>query len=375
MQDPGVIDGAPARLDEPGGRPSTVHFSLCIPIHNDARWVAGAIDAVLAQTHPHWDLVIGDNASTDGIAAVVAGYDDPRIRCHHFDEKVSILESWNRTAALCTGPWIQPLAADDRIRPDCLARLAAAIEDGERKSINSNVVLAITSCRRVYSDGLSADRVWYGSKRKLPVRDGRYTPAQWMELCTSDGQPPWNVGSVAIRRAVLQASGGLLRPEIGLSADFEAAMRFGAYGDVLYITDELLDFTVRDDSDGPARLRFNRARGVGDTVVGFAFQNALRVHDEVRGVDDAERRRIADAIARSHLQRAGQHRVLPGGKGRSGAARDVLRALRWSRRVALRPASIVYAFGALLAPTRLLVRVKDRVTNRHDAGAARSEIE
>lgn len=362
----GGSNGAVASPDDSGPGPSTVHISLCIPIHNDARWVAGAIDAVLAQTHPRWDLVIGDNASTDDLAAVVAGYDDARIRCHRFNEKVSILESWNRTAALCTGPWIQPLAADDRIRPDCLARLAAAIEEGERESSNSNVVLAISSCRRVYQDGRSADRVWYGSKRKLPVRNGRYTPVEWMELCTSDGQPPWNIGSVAVRRAVLQASGGLLRPEIGLSADFEAAMRIGAYGDVVYITDELLDFTVRDDSDGPARLRFNRARSVGDTVVGFAFQNALRVHEEVRGIDDAERRRIVDAIARSHLQRAGQHRVLPEGKGRSGAAHDVLRALRWSRRVALRPASIVYAFGVILAPRRLLEKAKDCVTDRHN---------
>jgi glycosyltransferase involved in cell wall biosynthesis/O-antigen/teichoic acid export membrane protein len=345
--------------------PTRIHITVFIPIHNDGRWLPGAIESVLAQTHADWDLVVGDNASTDDIAAIVAAYPDPRIRYHRFDEKASILESWNRTAALCTGDWIQPLAADDRIRPDCLAQMAGAIEDAT--STGQRIVLAISSCRRVYPDGSSADRVWYGSKPKLPVRDGLYAPNEWLELCTADGQPPWNVGSVVARRSVVEASGGLLRPEIGLSADFEAAMRIGAYGHTVYLTEPLLDYTVRDDADGPARLRFNRAQGVGDTVVGLAFQNALHVHDEVHGITAADRRRIMDAVSRSHLQRAGQHRVLQQGKGRGGAVRDVVRAIRWSPRLALRPANIVYAVAAIVAPRVLLEWAKDRLTDRHHA--------
>ncbi|MEJ7696113.1 MAG: glycosyltransferase [Candidatus Limnocylindrales bacterium] len=348
--------------------PSTIHITVFIPIHNDARWLPGAIESVLAQTHPHWDLVVGDNASTDDIASIVAAYADPRIRYHRFEEKASILESWNRTAALCTGEWIQPLAADDRLRADCLAEMAGAIEDAS--ATGQWIVLAISSCRRVYPDGSSADRIWYGSKPKLPVRDGLYAPDAWLALCTADGQPPWNVGSVVARRSVVAASGGLLRPEIGLSADFEAAMRIGAYGHTVYLTERLLDYTVRDDADGPARLRFNRARGVGDTVVGLAFQNALHVHDEVHGITAADRRRIIDAISRSHLQRAGQHRVLQQGKGRGGAIRDVIRAIRWSPRLALRPSNIVYAVAAVVAPRSLLEWAKDLLTDRHHATRA-----
>ena len=243
----------------------TVSISVFIPIRNDAKWLPRAIESVLRQTYDNWELVIGDNASTEDIASVVARYDDPRIRYHRFEHGVSILESWNRTAGLCQNDWVQSLAADDRIRPDCLLRMAAAIEWYEPQV--PRLAMVLSSCRRVYPDGRSADRVWYGSKPKFPVRDGVYTPAEWLAVCTEDGQPPWQVGSVAVRREVVGESGGLFRPEVGLSADFESTMRMGAYGHVAYMTDELLDYTVRDDADGPQRLQFNRASGVGDTVV------------------------------------------------------------------------------------------------------------
>jgi hypothetical protein len=217
--------------------------------------------------------------------------------------------------------------------------------------------------------------VWYGSKPTFPVEDRAYDPRSWLELCTEDGQPPWQVGSMVIARDVLDESGGLFRTEIGLSADFEAAMRVGAYGYVAYLTAELLDYTVRDDSDGPQRLIYNRARGVGDTVVGLALQNVLHVHEEARSLSTAERRRLIDAVSRTHLQRAAQHRVLPHGKGRSGAVRDVLRAFRWSKRVVLTPEGFVYAMGAILAPRWLLEQAKDRLSMRlHGTGATPAPV-
>ncbi len=342
----------------------SVAISVFIPVRNDSKWLPRAIESVLQQTYQHWELVIGDNASTEDIASVVGRYDDPRIRYHRFDHGVSILESWNRTAGLCESDWIQSLAADDRIRPDCLQRLAAAIEWFEPQV--PRLAMALSSCRRVYPDGGSADRVWYGTKAKFPVRDGVYSPSEWLELCTGDGQPPWQVGSVVVSRRVVAESGGLFRPEVGLSADFESTMRVGAYGHVAYLMDELLDYTVRDDSDGPQRLQFNRASGVGDTVVGLAYQNALHAHDEVRGLSSRERRRLINAIGRSHLQRAAQHRVLPQGKGRRGALSDVIRAAKWSPGVVLRPSGLVFAAGSILAPTWLLQYAKERmVTHLH----------
>ena len=340
-----------------------VQFSVCIPVWNDTAWLPRAIQSVLDQSHADWELIIGDNASSEDVGSVVNAFGDPRIRHHRFGNHTDIFENFNRTVALAQCDWVHVLAADDRLRPGCLTTIAARIE--QHRSTTDRLVMVATDCLRIHPDGRSADHVWYGSKRKIRVRGGIYRPADWLAICTQDGQPPWNVGSLSVSRAVVQESGGFLRPEIGLSNDFEMAMRIGAYGAVVYVDEPLLEFTVRSGSDGPARLQLNRSSGAAQTVVEPAFLNAMLVHDLVRGVAPSERRAVRAAIARSHLQRAAQHRVLPSGRGRRGALSDIARALRLSPRTAASPYNLAYGLATLLAPRRALEYAKDRLSSRH----------
>jgi glycosyltransferase involved in cell wall biosynthesis len=339
------------------------HVSVFIPVWNDTSWLPRAIQSVVQQSHADWELVVGDNASTENVEAVVEVFGDPRIRYHRFDRHTNIFENFNRTCMLCRHDWVHLLAADDRLSPVCLERIAAAIDDASPKV--ERLAMVAAGCHRLDPEGRPADHVWYGSKRKIPVSSGTYNPSEWLAICCEDGQPPWNLGSVTVSRSVIEESGGFLRPEIGLSNDFEMAMRVGAYGSVVYIDEPLLDFTVRDSSDGPARLHRNRSSGAPQTVVTPAFINAMAVHDLVRGISPAERRQVNAAIARSHLQRGAQHRVLPGGRGRMGALSDVRRAFRYSPRTILSPYNLAYSLAAILAPTRLLVAAKDYLASRH----------
>jgi hypothetical protein len=340
-----------------------VQVSVFIPVWNDTSWLPRAIQSVIDQSHADWELVVGDNASTEDVAGVVEAFGDPRIRYRRFDRHTNIFENFNRTAALCASDWVHLLAADDRLTVDCLRRIseeiAAASPTVER------IAMVAAGCRRIDPDGRPADHIWYGSKRKIPVSSGIYNPSEWLAICCQDGQPPWNLGSVTVSRSVIEESGGYLRPEIGLSNDFEMAMRVSAYGSVVYIDEPLLDFTVRSSSDGPARLHLNRSSGAPHTVVEPAFVNAMMVHELVRGITPAERRQVEAAIARSHLQRGAQHRVLPGGRGRLGALSDVRRAFRFSPRTVLSPYNLGYSLAAVLAPTRLLELVKDYLSARH----------
>jgi hypothetical protein len=225
--------------------------------------------------------------------------------------------------------------------------------------------MALTSCRRVYPDGRLADRVWYGSKRKLPVRDGLYDPRSWYALLLEDGHPGWNFGSVAIARHVVEESGGFFRPEIRLSADVEMALRAAAYGHVVYVDEPLLDYTVRSDADNAVRLLANRAGGDDLTPVGAALLAGMRVHDHRRGLSAAERRATRRAIARTHLQRAGQQRILPGGRGRSAALLDVWRALGFDAATILRPRALLYSLAVVILPQAVLRRGQQQLARRH----------
>lgn len=338
-------------------------ISIFIPVYNDAKWLRGALDSVVGQDYEHWEVVVGDNVSTDAVEAIVNEYGDSRIRYHRWETHVPIDENFNRTALLARHDWIQLLCADDRLRPGCLATIAAGIEqnstDGER------LAMVLTACRRVDENGNSADHIWYGTKRRFSVPSGRYGAAKWFQVHLQDGHPPWNVGSVAIARHVIEESGGFFRPEVGLSCDVEQSIRASAYGDVVYIDEPLLDFTVRSDADSSVRLWMNRRRNDDRTPVEAALVAGLNVHRHRRDVTDGERAAVRSAVARTHLQRAAQHRVLDGGRGRRGAWADVRAAWRWSWRTAARPYHLAYALAAIAAPRPLLELAKNRLSSRH----------
>lgn len=109
-----------------------------MPAYNSARYIAGAIDSVRAQTVPDWELLIVDDGSTDGTGAVIARYAqlDSRIRCFTMAQ--------NRGAAFCrafaveraAGAWVAFLDSDDLWLPDKLEKqLAFAWRSPEAKLI------------------------------------------------------------------------------------------------------------------------------------------------------------------------------------------------------------------------------------------------
>lgn len=347
-------------------------ISIFIPVYNDGRWLPGAIDSILAQSHAEWEVVVGDNASTEAIEPIVRGYQDPRIRYHRWDTHVPIDENFNRTALLTQYPWVQLLGADDRLRPRCLERIAGAIESWTPEAGRLSMVL--TACRRVDEHGQSADHIWYGTRRRLEVAPGVYDAAGWFDVHLRDGHPPWNVGSVVVARSVIDESGGFFRPEVGLSCDVELSLRAAAYGAVVYIDEQLLDFMVRPDADSSIRLWMNRSRNDPRTPIEAALLAGLNVHRHRREVSAAQTRRVRDVIARSHLQRAAQHRVLEGGLGRRGAATEISAALRWSPRAVLTPYRIGYGLAALLAPRRVLDIAKRQLSARHGSSQEVGEI-
>jgi glycosyltransferase involved in cell wall biosynthesis len=54
-------------------------ISVVVPAHNEERYIAEALDAVLAQTDPALEVIVVDDGSTDGTVAIVEGYGD-RVR-------------------------------------------------------------------------------------------------------------------------------------------------------------------------------------------------------------------------------------------------------------------------------------------------------
>jgi glycosyltransferase involved in cell wall biosynthesis len=338
-----------------------VQFSVFIPVYNDARWLAGAIDSVLAQTHQDWELVIGDNASERDLAAIVANYSDERIRYHHWDRHTDFVDNHNRTISLCRFDWLQLLSADDRLHPDCLAKMATRIEELAAGGTIPSMVA--TACRPIDEDGKPATFEFSGSWRIKRLPDGLYDGRAWLHHIAAPGQVPWNVGSLAVGRHVAEVLGGFFRVEIGLSVDIDMALRVGAYGPVAYIDETLLDYTVRGGGINRELARKDRARA-RMTTHGRVLQSGLAVHEARREVGDDERKYVQKMIGQSFIGRALQHRYVPDGNGRRGALDNVVRAFRVDPLWFADIRQAARGGAAILAPTWMIVRLKDRFRAR-----------
>ena len=95
-------------------------ISVVIPTYNRAEFLRAAIESVLAQTYPNFELLILDNCSPDHTPQVVASFKDPRIRYVRHLCNIGPPANWVYGISLAKGRYLSILGDDDRYRPDFL---------------------------------------------------------------------------------------------------------------------------------------------------------------------------------------------------------------------------------------------------------------
>ncbi len=99
---------------------NTALVSIITPAYNEADYIGVVIDSVLEQTHPHWELLIVDNGSSDGTASIVQSYDDERIRLFQLDTNKGVSHARNVGLAAMQGNYFCFLDGDDYMPPKSL---------------------------------------------------------------------------------------------------------------------------------------------------------------------------------------------------------------------------------------------------------------
>lgn len=104
--------------------------SVIVPVYNAEKLLKRSIESVLAQTDPDWELLLMDDGSTDGSAAVCESYaqKDSRIRVLH-DSNHGVSYARNRGIDAATGDYLYFLDADDYLAPEAFARLRECVKD------------------------------------------------------------------------------------------------------------------------------------------------------------------------------------------------------------------------------------------------------
>jgi glycosyltransferase involved in cell wall biosynthesis len=101
-----------------------------IPVFNLESTVGRAIESVLAQTFADFELLVSDNASTDGTETVCRGYAarEPRMRVTRQPAPLPFLDNYRFLLQAARAPYFMWLAADDYVAPRLLERAVAVLD-------------------------------------------------------------------------------------------------------------------------------------------------------------------------------------------------------------------------------------------------------
>ena len=244
----------------PAGLPGGV--SVAIPVYNGARHLPAALESVLLQTHPAAEVVLVDDASTDGSPEVILGAArrDPRVRYARNERTLGMVENWNRCLELCRGEWVKLMGQDDRLAPDCLGAMLAA-NDGAND-------LVISLREFSFEPGVPR-RLAFSYRHALPtlrslrVAPGTVAPAALARLVTRVAPCANFLGEPVaglIRRERLVAAGGF-HPALRQLADYEFWLRLALARPFTFVNRPLATFRVHAGSATQRNLT-DRLRGV-----------------------------------------------------------------------------------------------------------------
>lgn len=92
---------------------NTPDFSIVMPTYNQSSFLSEAIDSVLNQDFPSWELIVIDNFSDDETTQVLDRYKDHRLKVFRIENNGVIAKSRNLGIQKSSAEWIAFLDSDD----------------------------------------------------------------------------------------------------------------------------------------------------------------------------------------------------------------------------------------------------------------------
>lgn len=170
-------------------------ISVIIPLYNKEAGIATALRSVLAQSFQDFEVVVVDDGSTDGSAAVVKTFNDPRIRLIQ-QKNAGVSAARNRGIEEAKGEYVAFLDADDEWTPGFLEEIRTLQEAyPECKAQATNYIFN--------SNGVKSPTIL----RKIPFKGERGILTNYFEVASCSHPPVCSI-SVCIERKLLQEIGG-----------------------------------------------------------------------------------------------------------------------------------------------------------------------
>lgn len=123
------------------GRSAGPLISVVVPVFDVADYLPAALDSLLAQTHPHLDVVVVDDGSTDSSGTVADSYAarDPRVLVVHTDNH-GLGAARNTGLAHARGDLVAFLDSDDVLPPGAYSTMLASLTRSGSDFVTGSIV-------------------------------------------------------------------------------------------------------------------------------------------------------------------------------------------------------------------------------------------
>ena len=188
--------------------------SVVLPVYNpDEGWLEGALDSVMGQVYPNWELCIRDDASTrEHVRQTLSRYEklDLRIKVSHGRENLGICGASNAALSMATGEFVALLDHDDELAPDALFEVVRLLQERPGADL-------------IYTD---EDMMDAAGNRFGPRFKPDWSPEMLLAL-------NYVIHLSVYRRSLLEEIGGF-RPGFEGSQDYDLVLRFTEKTDKIF---------------------------------------------------------------------------------------------------------------------------------------------
>lgn len=102
--------------------------TILLPVYNGSKYLAEAIESMLAQTFADFEFLIINDGSTDNTGEIISSHADNRIRLITHTQNQGLVTALNHGLAEARGTYIARMDADDISAPDRLEKQFAYME-------------------------------------------------------------------------------------------------------------------------------------------------------------------------------------------------------------------------------------------------------
>lgn len=230
-------------------RVCTPRVSVILPVYNCADYLMEAVESILGQTYPDFELIAINDGSRDGTAALLDALRDPRVRVIH-QENMGLAITLNKGIVLASGEFIARQDADDVSRPE---RLAKQVE-----YLDAHPACGLLGTWSI----IQKDRVMTSRQHRHPCSNGEL---QFRLLFDSF----FVHSSVMIRRAALDRAGLYpTDPERNPPEDFDLWLRIARDHELANLPEPLLVYR-----EVPGSISRTKAELLDRRAIAIAVEN------------------------------------------------------------------------------------------------------